>query len=250
MSFRPQEITQDETRMVRSVAREVFSKYGPSREFDQLTNDDLFHEGIMGLLEARQNYKKDKGVPWLAFAAYRVRGSMIDSLRKLPVIRLPQEVRKKVKEWREASHIITQETGHNDPQTVAERLGWSLDEVHKVSQLAPALVGISDSDDDDIDGQQSGLVLTDTETPDPETLASRKQTAALIQGCLEQIPTEQDRLILLGRVVEGLKLREVAEMVGCSLENIRLMQKKVEGWMRSCLGKKGLSGDGLLSLIR
>ena len=79
MSFTPQEISQDETRMVRNVARDVFKQYGPSREFGQLTEEDLFHEGIMGLLEARQKFKQDKGVPWLAFAAYRVRGSMIDS---------------------------------------------------------------------------------------------------------------------------------------------------------------------------
>lgn len=240
MSFTPQEITQDETRMVRNVARDVFSKYGPSREFGQLTQEDLFHEGIMGLLESRKNYKKDKGVPWLAFAAFRVRGSMIDALRKLPEIRLPQEVRKKVKELREASNNLTQETGHNDPQALAERLGWSLAEVHKISQLAPSLVGIGDSDDDDIEDQRSGMILTDNKTPDPETATSRKQMAEKVQECLEKIPTDQDRLILLGRVVEGLKLREMAEMVGCSLENIRLMQKKVEQWMRSCLEKHGV----------
>jgi RNA polymerase sigma factor for flagellar operon FliA len=249
MNFTPQEITQDETRMVGNIAREVFIKYGPSREFGQLTKEDLFHEGIMGLLEARQNFKRDKGVPWLAFAAFRVRGSMIDALRKLPEIRLPQQVRKKVKELREVSSNLSQETGHNDPQELAKRLGWSLDEVHKISQLTPSLVSIGDTDDDDIEDQRTGLVLSDDKTPDPETATNRKQMAEKVQECLEKIPNTQDRLILIGRVVEGLKLREMAEMVGCSLENIRLMQKKVEQWMRSCLEKHGVENGSILRLI-
>ncbi len=250
MSFRPQEITPEETRMVRNAARDVFRRYGPSREFSQLTQEDLFHEGIMGLLEAGRNFKADKGVPWLAFAAYRVRGAMIDSLRKLPVIRLPQEVRKKVKDLQEASRRLVQETGHNDPSEIAKRLGWTLDEVHEVSRLAPSLVAIDDSGDDGGDDRQAGMLLIDEETPDLETVTSRKQIAEKVRECLEKIPDDQDRLILLGRVVEGLKLREMAEMVGCSLENIRLMQKKVEAWMCTCLKRKGLSGDGLLRLLR
>ena len=131
---------------------------------------------------------------------------------------------------------------------LAEQLGWSLNEVHKISQLAPTLVAIGDSDDDDVEDQRSGLILTDNTTPDPESATNRKQMAEKVHGCLEQIPNDQDHIILLGRVVEGLKLREMAEMVGCSLENIRLMQKKVENWMRGCLEKNGIS-DGL-RLIR
>lgn len=233
MHFKPQEITAEETQLVRKIARKVFIQYGPTCGGDQLTREDLFHEGIMGLLEARANYDQTKPVPWLHFAAFRIRGAMIDSLRKLPVIRLPQEVRKKVKTIQAASRQLTSTTGDNTPEALASHLGWTLEEVLEVEQLSPSLSSIRESDDED--ETNLGVYLVENNTPDPEAATSQKQTAALVQECLSKIPKEQDRLILLGRIVEGLKLRELSEMLGCSLENIRLMQKKVEKWMRECL---------------
>lgn len=236
--------------MLRAIAREVLRQFGPAREYGQIGEEELVHEGILGLLEARQNFKVEKGVPWLAFAAYRVRGAMLDALRRLPLVRLPQEARQKVKELQAAGRELLQASGESDPVRLAEHLGWSLAEVHEVAQLTPALVTIGDPDGEDDEDAPLPLVLTDTLTPDPEMAAARRELAELVRDCLEKIPQDQDRLVLLGRVVHGLKLRELAETIGCSIENVRLVQKKVEAWMRSCLARQGVTGDGLLHLFR
>jgi len=61
---------------------------------------------------------------------------------------------------------------------------------------------------------------------DPETAALRKEMAALVNRCLEALPSPQDRLVIVSRVLEGLKLREVAETLGCSLRKRQTVAKK------------------------
>ncbi|MBW2610449.1 MAG: sigma-70 family RNA polymerase sigma factor [Deltaproteobacteria bacterium] len=237
-------ITPKETSLVRGVASEVYSVYCPAREAGEITKDDLYHYGIIGLLEAKQKYDRSKEVPWLAFAAYRVRGAMLDQFRQQPIIRLPQARQKKVKELKEARKEFAQKGASTDAETLAERLEWSVEEVHKVASLTPSLMPV---DADRREGEEGlkfrGVVLTG-DGDDPETAALRKEMAALVNRCLEALPSPQDRLVIVSRVLEGLKLREVAETLGCSLENVRQWQKRVEKMMKACMERHGWSMEG------
>ena len=236
-------ITPKETSLVRGVASEVYSVYCPAREAGEITKDDLYHYGIIGLLEAKQKYDRSKGVPWLAFAAYRVRGAMLDQFRKQPMIRLPQARQKKVKELKEAKIDLARNGAKADAKMLAHRLGWSVEEVHKIAGITPSLMPV---DSDRREGEEGlefrGVVLTG-HGDDPETAALRKEMAALVNRCLETLPSPQDRLVIVSRVLEGFKLREVAETLGCSLENVRQWQKRVEKMMKACMERHGWSID-------
>ena len=236
-------ITPKETSLVRGVASEVYSVYCPAREAGEITKDDLYHYGIIGLLEAKQKYDGSKGVPWLAFAAYRVRGAMLDQFRKQPMIRLPQARQKKVKELKEAKIDLVRSGAKTDAKMMAHRLEWSVEEVHKVSSMTPSLMSV-DADRREREERLKfrGVILTG-DGDDPETAALRKEMAALVNRCLEALPSPQDRLVIVSRVLEGLKLREVAETLGCSLENVRQWQKRVEKMMKACMESHGWSMD-------
>ena len=236
-------ITPKETSLVRGVASEIYSVYCPAGEAGEITKDDLYHYGIIGLLEAKKKYDRSKGVPWLAFAAYRVRGAMLDQFRKQPMIRLPQMRQKKVKELKEARMDFLRNGVKADAEMLAGRLQWSVEEVHRVSGMTPSLMPV---DADRGEGEEGlkfrGVVLTG-DGDDPETAALRKEMAALVNRCLEALPSPQDRLVIVSRVLEGLKLREVAETLGCSLENVRQWQKRVEKMMKACMERHGWSMD-------
>lgn len=236
-------ITPKETSLVRGVASEVYSVYCPAGESGEITKDDLYHYGIIGLLEAKQKYDRSKGVPWLAFAAYRVRGAMLDQFRKQPMIRLPQARQKKVKELKEARIDLVRSGAKADAKMLASRLEWSVEEVHKVASLTPSLMPV---DADRREGEEGvrikGVVLTG-HGDDPETAALRKEMAALVNRCLETLPSPKDRLVIVSRVLEGLKLREVAETLDCSLENVRQWQKRVEKMMKACMERQGWTMD-------
>ena len=75
----------------------------------------------------------------------------------------------------------------------------------------------------------------------PEEEAMRRDAAELVNRCLEALPSAQDRMVIISRVLDGLKLREVAKTLGCSLESVRQRQKRVEKMMKTCMENHGWS---------
>lgn len=84
--------------MVRAVAREVHRKLPRSVEFD-----DLYQNGVIGLMEAARKYDKEKGVPFLPYARFRVRGAILDGLRRIDTFTRRQRKQMKQAEFKEES---------------------------------------------------------------------------------------------------------------------------------------------------
>ncbi len=243
-------ITRKETAIVRYLAQKVYREFCPAGEGGQIKENDLFHCGIQGLLEARRSFDGSRGIPLLAFAARRIRGAMIDSIRKLPIIRLPQEQQQKVKELEQAKFEISRSGGAPDVNALAEKLGWPTTKVHKVMGLSPSLVPVAgtDSSGAGAGAVPVGTVLVD-QRPGPEMAIMKKELAELIRKCLEIIKNKS-RLVLMARYFEELTLREIAATLGCSIEKVRLDQKKAEKKMKTCLEDQGWTGEGLDEIVR
>lgn len=232
-------ITPKEISLVKRIAAEIYGTYCPAGEGGDITREDLYHYGMIGLMESKQTYDRSRGVPWLAFAAFRVRGAMLDQFRRQPMIRLPQARQQQVKELKEAREQLARNGLDTRPEALARQLKWSVEEVHRVSGLTPSLVQAEEERTDPEDETAlSGVVLRNG-GDDPETLTLKKEIAELVQKCLEALPSPQDRLVIVSRVLEGLKLKDLAETLGCSIENVRQWQKRVEGLMRACMEKHG-----------
>ena len=232
-------ITPEEIALVRRIASEIYTEYCPAREAGEITKEDFYHYGIIGLLEAKRTYDNSRGVPWLVFAAYRIRGAMIDQLRRQPIIRLPQKKQQKVKALKEAKIELARTGSPAEPELLAEKLGWALEEVEKVLTLSSSMIPVAgDWRDGDDEYGYKGKSLTDPGV-NPEKATMKKELAEVVNKCLEALPSPEDRLVIEGRVVKGLKLRELAETLGCSLENVRQWQKRVERLMKICMERHG-----------
>jgi RNA polymerase sigma factor for flagellar operon FliA len=235
-------ITDRETAVIRRIAGEVYRAFCPQEGPSTLSREDLYHYGVIGLIEAKQSYDPGRAVPWLAFAAFRIRGAMLDQLRVQPLIRVPQAVRQKVNALKSLSAEFDRSGIKAGCQTLADHLGWSLTEVHRIMGVGPALVPATESRDDSDDWMEGfGHLLTD-ESPGPEDMVIRKEIVQLVQDCLAAL-SPQDRLVITGRFIEGLKLREIAETLGCTAETVRLKQKKLENQIKACLQRQGWEAD-------
>lgn len=233
-------VTDKETALVKSIARKVFVTYCPLGEAGEMTKADFYHYGMIGLLEAKKRYDRSKKVPWLAFAAYRIRGAMLDQLRQQPAIRLPQGVQQKVKELNAAKAELSRIGAPTDANALAGRLDWTVAEVHDTFAKIPYLVPAeTEKSGDNMEREMTEVTLTAEGSPERSVM--KKEAAELVRRCLEGLPSPKDRLVIEARHLEGLKLRELADVLNCSIENVRQWQKRVEALMRDCMARHGWS---------
>ena len=93
--------------------------------------DDLIQAGMLGLLEAAANYSEGRGASFETYAGIRIRGAMLDGLRKLDWA--PRSVHRKARAVAKAIRELESEYGREARDVeVAERMGMKLSEYHRI----------------------------------------------------------------------------------------------------------------------
>ncbi len=93
--------------------------------------DDLIQAGMLGLLEAAANYSEGRGASFETYAGIRIRGAMLDGLRKLDWA--PRSVHRKARAVAKAIREIESEYGREARDVeVAERMGMKLSDYHRI----------------------------------------------------------------------------------------------------------------------
>ena len=116
--------------LVRRIAYHLCARLPPSVEVD-----DLIQAGMIGLLEAAGQFTAGRGASFETYAGIRIRGAMLDSLRRLDWA--PRSVHRRSREVAQAILAIEQATGSEaSAADVAGRMGVTLDEYHKIVQDA------------------------------------------------------------------------------------------------------------------
>ena len=86
--------------------------------------DDLVSYGIFGLIDAIDKFDYGKGIKFETYASLRIRGSILDQIRKMDWI--PRSVRQKQKQMESAVSKLEKEKGANvKDRDIAEELGIS-----------------------------------------------------------------------------------------------------------------------------
>ncbi len=174
--------------------------------------DDLIQAGMIGLLEAARNYDATQGASFETYAGIRIRGSMLDEIRKGDWT--PRSLHRKVREISQTMREIETEYGRDARDSeVAERLDMSLDEYHQVLQDASShqIVSFEDIPSKDanvIDGL-SAKITGPLENLQEDNLKETLATA--IAG----LP-ERERLVMSLYYDKELNLRETGEILGVS----------------------------------
>lgn len=121
-------LVRDQASLIRRIALHLLNRLPPSVHLD-----DLIQAGAIGLLEAAQHYQSEQGVSFESFASIRIRGAMIDELRRYDWT--PRSVHRRAREVAEAIRVIEARTGRDARDSeVAAHLQLSLEEYHQVLQ--------------------------------------------------------------------------------------------------------------------
>ncbi|MDX1810844.1 MAG: RNA polymerase sigma factor FliA [Gammaproteobacteria bacterium] len=193
--------------LVKRIAYHLISRLPPS-----VQPDDLIQAGMIGLLEAARNYDATQGASFETYAGIRIRGSMLDEIRRSDWA--PRSVHKKARIVAEAVRAIENETGRDArDHEVAKSLDMSLEEYHTMLQAASGYRVMSFDDVSPNEDSYADSIADDKDTPlDGLQKEDFKQSLA---DAIAGLP-ERERLVMALYYNEELNLREIGDVLGVS----------------------------------
>lgn len=170
---------------------------------------DLRSEGLIGLIGAARKYRAGERLEFVAYARTRIRGAIIDHLRRLDW--RSRTARQKAKTLQEAIRDVEQKQGRPaQDREIAQHLGLTAVQLEKwFHDSAPAVWLSLDVERNEEGG---GAHIADQISDESTTLArdriEREETLAIMRKCLATLtPTEQK--ILAMHHIEGMRLAEI-----------------------------------------
>jgi RNA polymerase sigma factor for flagellar operon FliA len=195
------------TPLVKRIAYHLMSRLPPN-----VQQDDLIQAGLIGLLEALRNYDASQGASFQTYARIRIRGAMLDEIRKNDWA--PRSVHRKARMVAEVVREIEHKTGRDArDHEIAAAMQISLEDYHQLLQEASGHRVFSyDELEMESQGGFSGLVERDKGPLEGlQTEDFKRSLAEAIAG----LP-ERERMVMSLYYDEELNLREIGAVIGVS----------------------------------
>lgn len=196
----------DHVALVKRIAFHLINRLPPNIQID-----DLIQAGMLGLLEASNNYASGHGASFETFAGIRIRGAMLDEIRRLDWT--PRSVHRKSREVAQAIKDIENETGEDAKDSeVAKYLGMELSEYHQilVDSTSAKIFSIDTMDDDD----NTVFKATD-DSPTPFESVSKQSFQQSLSDVISTLP-EREKMVMALYYDEELNLREIGSVLDIS----------------------------------
>ncbi len=202
-----EEIVNQHAPLVKRIAYHLMSRLPPC-----VQADDLIQAGMMGLLEASRNYDATQGASFETYAGIRIRGAMLDEIRKNDWA--PRSVHRKAGKVAEAVRKIENIMGRDARDSeVAQALEISLDEYHQMLQDASGYLVLS-FEDMGMDDEAVAAQFADRAPGVLEGL-QREDFKKNLKEAVAGLP-ERERLVMALYYDEELNLREIGAVLGVS----------------------------------
>lgn len=215
--------------LVKVVAGRLSIYLGSNVEYD-----DLVGYGIFGLIDAIDKFDYGKGIKFETYASLRIRGSILDQIRKMDWI--PRSVRQKQKSIDAAIKKLETEVGPNyTDEDMAKELGISEDEyLNWLSQTN--ISNISSLED----FMEQGNEVKTSGNPvymkiEPENAAEEKEVKETLINALEAL-TEKEKNVVVLYYYEELTLKEISRVMDVSESRVSQLHSKALKKMRTYLG--------------
>jgi RNA polymerase sigma factor for flagellar operon FliA len=183
--------------------------------------EDLYSAGLVGLLQAVRSFSPTGGASFETFARFRIRGSVLDELRRLDWV--PRLIHDKARKIQNALGELEQRLeGAPTEEQVAAQLGISLTEYQDwLQQVRPVAFVCLDAAPrtERPEGTSQHDSIPDDSQEDPSDYASRSELKDLIAQRIQQLPPVQRKVLAL-YYFEDLRLREIAQAFGLTESRI------------------------------
>jgi RNA polymerase sigma factor for flagellar operon FliA len=208
---------------VRRIAHHVHGRVRGAVEVEE-----LIQVGYLGLVEASQKYERREGVSFDAYAGIRIRGAIVDYLRRNSnLCRTTIAMRQRVM----AAQTILSRKLQRDPlpAEIAAELQIDVQELDRWTQAFQANVHHS------LDEAYDEYSIWFASAGDnPEQQLAETQLKAALRAALGRLP-EREALVLQLYYVEELNVYEIAEVLGVTTGRVSQIKKAAIGHIRDML---------------
>ena len=168
---------------------------------------------MIGLIEAKSSFDASKGVEFEIFAKNRVRGAILDQVRKLSY--LPRSAIVSIREHNEASALLTGQLGREASQSeLAEFMGKDIESFQKERVHAHRFQTVS------LETQLPDTVdMPAGEIDNPEAQIAQEQFMDTLMASIESLP-ERERTVVSLYYVEEMNLKEIGAVLDVSESRI------------------------------
>ena len=223
--------------LVKIVAGRLGMYLGGNMEYE-----DLVSYGIFGLIDAIDKFDLDKEVKFETYASLRIRGAILDQIRKMDWI--PRTIRQKQKKIDAAMKEIELSKGRAaTDEEIAESLGISNDDyLDWQSQMKiTGVVSLNEfmESGSEVPAEQSNQHRFEG----PEEVVEKAELKKMLEQALELL-TEKEKKVILLYYYEELTLKEISNILEVSESRISQLHTRALQKMRSKMG----SYMGILSV--
>ncbi len=191
--------------------------------------DDLIQAGLMGLLDASSHYDPTQGASFETYASIRIRGSMLDELRRNDWA--PKSIHRRARDMVKAVNQIETRTGcEAKPQDIADHMGITLEEYYALV-LETNTCRVLNFTDVEREDESFGDTVEDQYILGPQEKLQRDEMRRYLSAAIKQLP-EREQLIVSLYYDEELNLKEIGGVLGVSESRISQLLSQAHLRMR------------------
>jgi RNA polymerase sigma factor FliA len=214
---------------VESLARRVASSMPHSIEIG-----DLVQDGMLGLIDAACRFDEARGIKFETFAERRVRGAMIDALRRDA---WPRGVRRQRRELETAREELRRELGA-EPSLAdlaarvgsdETRLGRTIVRINTIESTSPLSAG------DNVDGSTLPAALAPSEPPSPDSAYESREVRERIRVAIASLPPRERKVIGMYYYAEAT-MKQIGGEIGVNESRVSQLHARAIQRLRKALG--------------
>jgi RNA polymerase sigma factor for flagellar operon FliA len=207
---------------------------------------DLVQDGVIGLIDAAERFDESRGIKFETFAERRIRGAMIDALRKDAWPRGVRRVRRELEAAREKLRVtlghepsladLAREIGADE-----KRLGKTIVRINTIESTSPLSCG------DSVDEAQLPAVLVPAEPERPDLAYEKNEVRERVRGAIESLPAREQRVISLYYYGE-VTMKEIGSELGVNESRVSQLHARALRRLREALGTDTTPAAALQSI--
>jgi RNA polymerase sigma factor FliA len=225
---------------VESLARRMASTMPHSIDLG-----DLVQDGVLGLIDAVHRFDEGRGIKFETFAERRIRGAMIDALRRDAWPRGVRRARREIEAARESLRRelgaeptmadLAKRVGVEEPQL--ERMIIRINTIESTSPLAKI---------ETLDSASLPAVLVPSEPMSPERLVERSQTRSRVRGALSRLPSRERRILALYYFGEAT-MKQIGQQIGVNESRVSQLHARAIQRLQRLLSPAPAPGPRLVA---